>query len=87
MQRDDVSKQSSEKTPINADKYAFDKFPEMRSPKFSENEVVEVINLKKKMLIDKHEKLGELVNALHREHLVSPRTYNLHMNSLQKKFD
>lgn len=38
-------------------------------------------------MTDRHEKLGELVNTLYSKHLVSPKTYSLHLNSLQKKYE
>jgi hypothetical protein len=66
-----------------------DKYPQVinpRSPKFDESQMINVIELKEQFLSSKHDKMSELVKKMFEKQLVSPKSFEFQIKSLNKKY-
>lgn len=59
--------------------------PSLKSPRFNELELTNIISVKEKFLHDRHDKMNTLVDKMYEKHLVSPRSYEMHLYLLRKK--
>ncbi len=47
----------------------------LKSPRFNELELINILSIKEKYIDDRHDKMNELVNKIYEKQLVSPKSY------------
>jgi phage shock protein A len=66
-----------------------DKYPSAiaaRSPKFDQSQLLGAIELKEQFLSSKRDKMSELVRKMFEKQLVSPRSYEFQLKSLDRRY-
>jgi len=66
-----------------------DKYPlaSYKSPKFDEKQLLGMISLKEQFASNKHNKMSELVKKMFEKQLVSPKSYEFQLKTLDKKYE
>jgi hypothetical protein len=66
-----------------------DKYPMVscKSPKFDENQLLGMITIKEQFASNKHNKMSELVKKMFEKQLVSPKSYEFQLKTLDKKYE
>lgn len=66
-----------------------DKYPVniLKSPKFDQLQLMGIISLKEQFLSDKHDKMSQLVKKMFEKQLVSPKSFESQLKSLNKRYE